>query len=187
MMTFAAAASLSESDDLVRVTVRLVVSAVPIFVFVITLRRVKVLSCRFIAGRSDFSTNLTDLSVAVSLVLALTNFGPEFVLLTNVVIPVTDVFFMELLRVTDGLRSGSFFQCVSTRAFTFFKSIAEAFVELQLSFEPFGLMAFLSFNTRALSVRFTKLPSAGRRVAAVVVVVVVSADFLRPFDCTSPC
>lgn len=178
-ITFDEATSPSESVDFVRITVLLDVSTVPVLVVVVmTLRRVNVLSCRF--KTADLSTNFTSLSVAVSVVLVRTNFGPEFVD-GNELIPVTDVFLIELLRDTDALRSGSFFQCVSTRAFTFFKSIPVPFAELQFSFEPFGLVIFLSFKTRALSVRFTKLPSAGRRVAAVVV---MSPVFLMP--CTSP-
>lgn len=159
-MTFGPSA---ESFDLVRVTVLLVKSMLPIWLVPAGLtRRPNVLSCRF----KTAGTILACLSVAVSVDFVLTSFGPEPIELMLV----SDDFFTELLR-DNGFRSGSFFQCVSTRAFTFFKSGTPEF-----SLAPIWMGTFLSFvgTTRALSVRFTKLPSAGRRAA----VDVVSTVFL---------
>lgn len=166
-------ASLSESVDLVRVTVFLLTSTVTVLVPDTIFRRNNVLSWRFkTAVRSDLSINLTSFRVAVSVVFVLTNFGPEFVVGIPL-IPVADTFRIELLRERTAFRDGSFFQCVSTRAFTFFKSIVVLTRELQFSFE---LVVFLSFGWRDRSVWFIKLPSAGRRVAAVV----VRTAFLTP-------
>lgn len=92
---------------------------------------------------------------------------------------VPDVRVNELVRVVVR-RIGSLAQCVSTRGFTFFKSIAVGAVTVHLS--VVSAVGFLvSFKPRA---RFaTKSPNAARRV---VVVVVVSTFFLVAPICASP-
>lgn len=183
-----AAESLSVSLDLAWVAVFLTMVMVPVVLAVVvvvvvvaffvtgtTLRRVNVLSCRF--NWAVLSTNFTSFSVAVSVVLVRTNFGPELFAgpkMPAIPTAATDdaANLPELVRVTSGRRGKSFFQCVSTRGFTFFRSFAavEPFCG-KFSFEPADMAAvavvFLSFSRRVrLPKSLPKLPSAGRIVTA---------------------
>lgn len=179
-----AAESLSVSLDLAWVAVFLTMVMVPVVLAVVvvaffvtgtTLRRVNVLSCRF--NWAVLSTNFTSFRVAVSVVLVRTNFGPELFAgpkMPAIPTAATDdaANLPELVRVTSGRRGKSFFQCVSTRGFTFFRSFAavEPFCG-KFSFEPADMAAvaavFLSFSRRVrLPKSLPKLPSAGRIVTA---------------------
>lgn len=144
---------------------------------VVTLaRRVNVFSWRF--NTIGLSITLTSLTDAVSIVFVFTSFGPDCADVIEVTL-VSDAFLTELVRDT-GLRSGSFFQCVSTRGFTFFKSMPPVEFTFSLLLLWFG--TFLSLILRGLSVRLTKLPRAGRRVVVVDVVV----TFFIPPNTASP-
>ena len=134
-------------------------------------RRVNVLSWRFI--NIGLSITLTSLTDAVSIVFVFTSFGPDCTDAIEVTL-VSDAFLTELVR-NAGFRSGSFFQCVSTRGFTFFKSMPP--LGFTFSLELLWFVTFLSFKLRGLSVRLTKLPRAARRVVAVDVMV---AFFIPP-------
>lgn len=106
---------------------------------------------------------LTSRTVAVVVVRALSNFGPDEIV--DVTLLTIAFALIELLRVIG------FVQWVSTRGFTFFKSIGPWITPADGRFSFSVLLVVMDFfigstvATFGFGARFAKSPNAGRRVS----------------------